>query len=140
MTLLVTQPWSCSLAGSLSLFRKVKVSRARMLTSRQLAAAATSHGPYHRARCANQCSLLAWCDVWCADASSEQCLFSDMMVVAGYSESNIADALACYTRRHKDLAVTAIIQGTANSKNKVKENLVDGIYDRHSRNMLQNQF
>jgi len=52
-----------------------------------------------------------------------------MIVMPGYREANLADALACYTRRHRDLATGSHILGTVHLRPRVVTNLVDGIYD-----------
>lgn len=55
-----------------------------------------------------------------------------MYVVPGYQETDLTDALDCYTRTPKDYAVGATIEGedaVPNYPERNKENLVDGIYD-----------
>lgn len=61
-----------------------------------------------------------------------------MIVMPSYAETNMADALDCFTRRERDYATGAIVQGmlhNAKDPKRVLKNLVDGIYDRYSLDM-----
>ncbi|XP_042874683.1 uncharacterized protein LOC122254892 [Penaeus japonicus] len=139
LILLLVQPWSLSLAEIIkSHFYKVKVSKATLLTSRTLDAVE----PYSRLTpflpCASVCNLDPECQLWCHESLNRECLLSDMFVMPTYVETNMADALTCYTKRHKDLATGAYAEGSALSidfPRRTVENLADGIYDRQ--NMLQ---
>lgn len=121
-------------AKTLTLSHRVKVSLSVVAASKTLGTVPVpSGGPFHIFTCSAACGLEPWCDLWCYDASSSQCFLSDMIVMPGYAEGNAsADALTCYTRRHRDFATGAAIAATTSTFKKplrVKENLVDGIYD-----------
>lgn len=130
---LMMQCWSPSVAGNFTThFTGVKLSHATMLTSLYLEAHQIPQGSFMILRCSAHCGRHPWCDLWCRDDSTDQCFFSNMIVTPGYKEVNMADALVCYTRRHEDFATGAAIQSTPNypvTNLRVKENLVDGIYD-----------
>lgn len=133
---LAVQLWPPSLAAQSALFRKVLVSETRLMTSRRLESALLPLGTLQTLQCSAKCGVQPWCDLWWL--SADQCFMSNMIVMPGYAETNMADALACFTRRHKDYATGALIQGTVHSTSKptrVLENLVDGMYDRFSLDM-----
>ncbi|KAK3895898.1 hypothetical protein Pcinc_000398 [Petrolisthes cinctipes] len=84
--------------------------------------------------CSNKCTLLDWCQLWCAYPSNTptHCLISNIIVMPTYQETNMADVLTCHTTRPKDLATHANI--TAGKQDmtfpqRVKENLLDGFYN-----------
>lgn len=82
--------------------------------------------------CAIKCNALAWCKAWCLDPSIPQCIFSDIVLLEGYVETDLADALSCYTNRKSDLALGATVTGSPDIDSiKVKTNLADGIYPYH---------
>lgn len=133
---LAVQLWPPSLAAQTALFRKVLVSETRLMTSRRLESALLPLGTLQTLQCSAKCGVQPWCDLWWL--SADQCFMSNMIVMPGYAETNMADALACYTRRHKDYATGAVIQGTVHNPLdplRVIENLVDGIYDVNTRDM-----
>lgn len=120
-------------ATPLTLFRRVEVSYSAVLASRRLESLPLAPGTPPAPVCSRGCGALPWCDLWCEDASAARCVLSDLVVMPGYGESSTADALACYTRRHKDLATGAAIEATPSEPKvplRVKANLVDGFYDR----------
>ena len=124
-------------AGQGVLWQPLKVSHSRLSSgSRQSGShdlPATSSTWSSNTTCSLSCHQVEWCNVWCPDPSSAtSCLFFDMFVVPGYQETNIVDALHCYTRNLKDYAVGATIEGASVNSDfplRVKENLIDGIYD-----------
>ncbi|KAK7060100.1 hypothetical protein SK128_012631, partial [Halocaridina rubra] len=84
--------------------------------------------------CSQQCLHISWCNVWCHDPSSTSCNFFDMYVAVGYQET-ASDGVLCFSWKSKDYAVGALIEGEdpqASATMKVKENLIDGIYDRQA--------
>ncbi|XP_042886986.1 uncharacterized protein LOC122262858 [Penaeus japonicus] len=127
---------SASQAVQSALFHKVLVSRATIMTSQRLESAVIPLNNFQTLRCSTICISLSWSDLWCSDASTGQCLFSNMIVMPGYVGGTSADdVLTCYTRRPRDMATNAVIQATIsnyNTPSRVKENLVDGIYDRQT--------
>lgn len=112
-------------------FYGVTVSRAMVMNSPSLEE--FSIPSVQTLRCSVICGWRSWCDLWCRDASSDVCFFSNIIVTPGYSaEVPTADAMACFTRRPKDLATGAAIDASphfAARVLRVKENLIDGIYD-----------
>lgn len=83
--------------------------------------------------CANSCTRLGWCNLWCSKPSTAptDCIVSDIIVLPTYQDPNIAVALTCYTNRGKDYATNAVItagEDSPPSTSKPKENLVDGIF------------
>ncbi|KAK3894242.1 hypothetical protein Pcinc_002004 [Petrolisthes cinctipes] len=85
--------------------------------------------------CSNKCTLLDWCQLWCAYPSNTptHCLVSNITVMPTYQETNnMADVLTCHTTRPKDLATNANITAGKQFISyplRVKENLVDGFYN-----------
>lgn len=127
MSMLMAQGWA---EQTLTLLRKVKVSYSTVMSSSKLLdTLPILPGASAVFLCSHECNVHAWCDLWCNDASAKQCILSNLIVMPGYSEPNTDDAINCYTRRQKDLATGAAIEATPAPK-RVKENLVDGFYDR----------
>lgn len=128
-----TQPWPPSLAAVTSnLFLRVRVSKARLIASRTTELGQLPSGLSSPVRCSAACTVDPQCQIWCHEASSKECLVSDIIVTSAYVETDVTDALTCYTRRHKDFAAGASIEGSPSSPSyplRVKENLVDGIFD-----------
>ncbi|XP_047476161.1 uncharacterized protein LOC125029996 [Penaeus chinensis] len=126
------QPWPPSLAAvTANLFRRVEVSRTTLMRSQNTELAQLPSGLSDLIRCAAACTVDPQCQMWCQGASSEECLVSDMVVASAYVEADLADAIACYTRRLKDLVVGASIEGSPVHPKfplRVKENLIDGIF------------
>lgn len=117
----------------LVLFRSVKVSYSTVMTSLTLRTLPISPGTTPVFVCSHECNGLSWCDLWCHDDPGKQCIFSDSIVMPGYSENKMADEISCYTRRHKDLATGAAIEATPaepRTATRVKENMVDGFFNR----------
>lgn len=113
------------------MWRRTIVSLARLYKSKQevlyALPQALTVSPY--TACVPRCKQLAWCKVWCLDASLAQCIFSDITLLEGYVETNLADAVSCYTTRKPDLATGATVTGSPDVDSlKVKTNLADGIY------------
>lgn len=132
MAILMAQSCSPSLAVIVSrLFHRVWVSNAVMMASDRIESVIPSRSQrFSNVRCSSVCMLAPWCQVWCRGSSSDECFLSNMIVMPAYVESNMADALACYTRRQRDLATYASIQGCPLMNDlKAASNLVDGIYD-----------
>lgn len=129
--------WPPSLAAQNMFFTRVLVSEAKITGSQLLEPVHIALGSSHTLRCSLICSLQPWCDLWCSDASADQCFLSNMIVMPDYEEGSIADALACYTQRRKDYATGATIQTATtyyDTPLRVGGNLVDGIYDRFTLN------
>lgn len=127
------QSWPPSLVvATASLFRRVEVSRTKLARSQNTELGQLPSGLSGSVRCAAACTVDPRCQMWCQGASSEECLVSDMVVTSAYVEADLADATACYTRRLKDFVVGASIEGSPvhpNSPLRVKENLIDGIFN-----------
>ncbi|XP_068232250.1 uncharacterized protein [Palaemon carinicauda] len=89
---------------------------------------------FSRLVCSTMCLQMVWCNLWCADKLDKTtCHFFEMYVVAGYQETNMNDALKCYTRKVIDYAIGAAITGAPAidiMSMKVIDPLVDGIYTR----------
>lgn len=113
----------------LSLFRRVQVSRATVMASAGLDVLPVASEDTLTFRCASVCSFRSWCQLWCDDASSAQCLFSDAMVLPGYQEADTASAIPCYTRRQREFAAGALVRATPDAGGKPASNLADGFYD-----------
>lgn len=122
--------------NELRLWRHVTLSQSKLSNMdvyKILVTGVPSAGPTQILRCSNNCTMHDWCNLWCNDPSSAFCIFSNMFVMPTYLE-NSTDILNCYTRRPLDYAATATI--TAGLQNradalKVKENMIDGIYNLH---------
>lgn len=116
------------------LFHKVMVSSAIVVASPRLEFVPRSLSQrLSSVMCSTSCLLAPWCQVWCRGSSGDECLLSNILVLPVYVEPNMADALTCFTRRQRDLAAGAAIQGLPpQNVLKVVENLVDGIYDMHT--------
>lgn len=137
MTMTLTMLWPLSLAIQSAFFTRVLVSEAKIQGSQRLEPAFISLGSFHTLRCSQTCSLQSWCDLWCSDASADQCFLSNMIVMPDYEEDSTADALVCYTQRRKDYATGASVQAATTyytAPLRVGGNLVDGIYDRFTLN------
>ncbi|KAK3892170.1 hypothetical protein Pcinc_003981 [Petrolisthes cinctipes] len=122
--------------GELRLMRSVLISLQRVQAASNTEQESLDLPPGARPAlyCSNKCSLLDWCQLWCAYPSNTptHCLVSNIIVMPTYQETNMADVLTCHTTRPKDLATNAII--TAGTQHmsyqlRVKENLVDGLYN-----------
>lgn len=117
------------------LWTKFKISEARL----QSAAVQSGHNELSIDRnlswniaCALSCLKVGWCNVICPDALSTptSCHHFRLYVSPEYQETNMGDALDCYTRNFKNYAVGATIYGDApQNAGRVKEHLIDGIYD-----------
>lgn len=133
-TLAVMLPLLCSRSSaaevSSSLFHRVMVSHATLLTGGRVETVVPNPPEPPRLRAMSiRCHLLPWCDLWWCDPSTGDCFFSNMIVMPDYAEVNTADALACYTRRHKDFATGSSITSTPEAIGRVSTSLVDGIFD-----------
>ncbi|XP_063602809.1 uncharacterized protein LOC134778815 [Penaeus indicus] len=129
--------WPPSLAVQSAFYTRVLVSEAKITGSQLLEPVLMTLGSSHTLRCSLICSLQSWCDLWCSDASTDQCLLSNMIVLPNYEEDSTTDALVCYTQRRKDYATGATIQTATvyyTAPLRVGGNLVDGIYDRFTLN------
>lgn len=133
LVVLTAQVLSLSLAEVTSAsFHKVKISKATLLTSRTLREVPPHTALSHFLQCASPCNADPLCELWCHE-DLINCMFSDMFVMPNYVETNMDDALACYTKRHKDIATGASINGSRTNASFPKRkavNLVDGIFDR----------
>lgn len=129
MAVCMVMPPPSASTQTLSLFRRVQVSRVAVVGSVLLDALAVPPGEAPTFRCSCVCNLRAWCDLWCDDTGSGQCLFSNMVVLPAYQESDTSNALNCYTRRQREFAAGALIRATPDSGGKPATNLVDGFYD-----------
>lgn len=81
--------------------------------------------------CSSTCCRIQWCNLWCRDPALNICLLSDLIVMPSYKEPNMADALLCFTSRHRDYVTGASIaagESLKEDQTRTKENLVDGIY------------
>lgn len=113
----------------LSLFRRVRVSRTTVLASVRLDTLLIAPEETHTFRCSSACNFRPWCELWCDDIGSDQCLFSNAMVLPAYQETDTADAMTCYTRRQREFAAGALVQATPDYGGKLATNLADGFYD-----------
>lgn len=87
----------------------------------------------HYAVCAPMCGEKAWCRVWCLDAASPACIFSDVRLLEGHVEPFRMDTVPCYTTR-RDLATGASITGSdEHDTERMRTNLVDGFYSTYDR-------
>ncbi|KAK3879270.1 hypothetical protein Pcinc_016143 [Petrolisthes cinctipes] len=127
--------------GELRLMRSVLISLQRVLAASTAEHESLDLPPGARPAlyCSNKCTLLDWCQLWCAYPSNTltHCLVSNITVMPTYQEINMADVLTCHTTRPKDLATNANI--TAGAQDillplRVRENLLDGFYDYHKNN------
>lgn len=115
--------------GQLSLWHRVQVSQAKVLSSNKLNTHTLSTGAKHNLKCANVCLGLKWCNLWCHDPFAMSCTFVNTIVMPTYVETVTADYIPCYTRRPKDYAATANITAAVHATPlRVKENLIDGFY------------
>lgn len=119
-------------------FYEVNVSKATIMASRALQIVQPLSKLPHSLRCFSVCNVDPLCQVWCHEAFSGECLLSDMYVMPTYRETNLGDTIMCNTRRHYDFA-TGAFSITASPSDlrvplRVKENLIDGIYDRKTLN------
>lgn len=130
--LLAMLAWSHALAGSpLALFRRVRVSNATLF-GRPPVGFSIPLGASSSLWCSRKCGIWSGCRLWCLSADESECLVSKIIVMPGYQEENVADALLCYTRRPKDFATGAHILASPLSttfSNRTASNLVDGIYN-----------
>lgn len=80
--------------------------------------------------CAMHCNSLSWCSVWCLETVSA-CHVSSLIVGGSVLEIG-ADVVKCYTKNYPEYAFGATIYwpiGSIDLPHRVKENLVDGVYD-----------
>lgn len=134
MVLLLTMhSWSPALTDKpLAFSRKVMVSNSTLFASKSLSAFSVPPIASFFLWCSQKCDFWAGCRLWCDSAATSECLVSDMIVMPGYREENLADALPCYTLKPKDLAAGAKVMVPPSSEtkgNRTTRNLVDGIYD-----------
>ncbi|XP_047468284.1 uncharacterized protein LOC125024533 [Penaeus chinensis] len=139
LMVLTAWPLSPSLTEIItSHFYEVKVSKATIMASRTLQVVQPVSKLPPSLRCSSVCNVDLLCQVWCHEASSEECLLSDMYVMPTYRETNLGDTVMCNTKRHYDLATGAFsITATPSDPRaslRVKDNLIDGIYDRMTMN------
>lgn len=116
-------------------FHRVMVSNAKLNPSRSLEFYLDSPGSHPVIRCSSLCISHLWCDLWCQSTLTAPCVISNMIVMPDYNETDMTDALTCYTRRNKDFATGASIQGTSFHNMfplRVIDNLVDGIFARQT--------
>ncbi|KAG7155588.1 hypothetical protein Hamer_G015953 [Homarus americanus] len=115
--------------NNLHQWRRVLVSQATVSLSSTVESGDLLHPSINRnLHCPNTCTMLGWCNSWCKDAANN-CTFSSMIVMPTYNETNLADALTCYTERPIDYATNAkITSGREAHAKKLKENLIDGVY------------
>lgn len=116
-------------------FHRVAVSKAKLTPTRSTEFCLDPPRSSQLIRCSSLCISQLWCDLWCQNTPTAHCFISDMIVMPDYNETDMNDALMCYTRRPKDLATGASIQASsihASFPLRVEGNLVDGIYDRQT--------
>ncbi|XP_068228087.1 uncharacterized protein [Palaemon carinicauda] len=120
----------------LTVWRSVKISHSRLITGAvqngSTGVNVVAPSRTFATACSIECQQMGWCNLWCPDrASNRTCLFFDMYVVYGYNETNLSDALDCYTRRPRDFAVGAIVEGKPadrKSPKRVITHMIDGFY------------
>ncbi|KAK3884780.1 hypothetical protein Pcinc_010966 [Petrolisthes cinctipes] len=124
--------------GELRLMRSVLISHQRVQTASTTEQESLDlpSGARPALYCSNKCTLLDWCQLWCAYPSNTptHCLVSNIIVMPTYQETDMTDVLTCHTKRPKDLATNANITAGRQSMTyqlRVKENLVDGLYNYH---------
>lgn len=132
---LLLQSWSPSLAGKpFVIFRRTLLSKDRLLTaSKFLKSFPISPGTPFIFVCSKHCEDESKCLLWCHDASDSTCFVSNLIVMPKYAETNLSDAIPCFTRQQKDLATGAAIDSSPGNPNlieRAKTNLVDGFYDK----------
>lgn len=124
--------------GQLRLWRPVSVSLSRIRYSDTGIFKGKNHslpeGIDATLYCSKICTLHDWCNVWCPNPSTSptQCYISSLIIMPTYLETIADAALTCYTSRPKDFATNARItagETHQNENHKIKENLVDGIYN-----------
>lgn len=135
MAVLLLQSWSPSLADKpLAIFRGTMLSKDRLLTaSKFLKFFPNPPGAPSIIVCSKGCEEDSRCLLWCHDASNSTCFMSNLIVMPNYEETNMSDAIPCFTRQQKDLATGAAIDGSPENPNlieRAKTNLVDGFYDK----------
>lgn len=129
------QSWPPSTAEKpLAIFRGTMLSKARLLTaSKFLRFFPHSPGAPSIFACSKGCEEESRCLLWCHDALNTTCFMSNLIVMPNYEETNMSDAIPCFTRQQKDLATGAVIDGSPENPNlseRAKTNLVDGFYDK----------
>ncbi|KAK3866895.1 hypothetical protein Pcinc_027605 [Petrolisthes cinctipes] len=136
VTMLLLLPSAPVEGGELCLMRSVLISLQRVQADYFTKQESLDLPPGARPAlyCSNKCTLLDWCQLWCAYPSNTptHCLISNIIVMPTYQETNLADALTCHTTRPKDLATHANITGGKQDMLyplRVKENLLDGFYN-----------
>lgn len=130
LMLLLMQSWSPSHATSpLKRMTRVEVSRTLATAPERYAILNIPPGASHTLRCSSGCAASPECRLWCHDASANSCILSDVVVMPDYEETNTADAIPCYTLRHKSFVSQATIESSqewiSNHAGRLKENLMD---------------
>ena len=85
--------------NALTMFRAVKVSESTVNSAQNVESLQVPPGRLYNLRCSSTCGRMEWCQLWCRGTSPGHCILSDMFVMPGYVEPNMADALTCYTTR-----------------------------------------
>lgn len=78
--------------------------------------------------CPPYCSGLGWCRLWCLSPDSFSCLLFEATVSTSYVETNLADALQCYTATKGGLMGGATVTSSPAIGVRKATNLVDGLY------------
>lgn len=133
LILLVMQ--SCSPAHATSALQRltrVDVSRTLATTPGRYSTLNIPPGSSHILRCSSGCVALPWCRMWCHDTPGDSCIFSDIVVMPEYDETNTADIITCYTMRQKSYMNQATFESSqewiSNHPGRLKENLMDKLY------------
>lgn len=135
VAVLLLLPPTPTKGGELQFWQPVMVSYSRMTlyTTMQQETPLIPPGSTDRVYCGSTCLRLGWCKVWCSYplTTPTNCIVSDTIVMPEYNEPNMADAIACQTTHPQDKVTNALISAGVNPTwfpNKLKENLVDGIF------------
>lgn len=135
VALLLLLPPTPTKGGDLQLWQPVMVSYSRMTMydTMQQEIPFLPPGVTAGLYCASTCLRLGWCKVWCSHPSTipTHCIVSNTIIMPEYNELNMDDAITCQTTYPQDKATNAIISAGSQAPwfpNKVKENLVDGIF------------
>ena len=81
--------------------------------------------------CGSQCMGVEWCQLWCL-LQGRECVLTSLVVSGSYQPLQSDNTRVCYTSRRPDFAVgSAIFSSPLYDDDRVKENLVDGIYNWH---------
>ncbi|XP_071533030.1 uncharacterized protein [Panulirus ornatus] len=123
-------PASRVACGELSLWHKVEVSRAKVMSSTRVETHRLPSDTHQVLKCCLTCLLLQWCKLLCVDQSTMNCTHVNTFVTPTYLESDTADGILCFTRRPMEFATMAsIITGKPYSLTRSGDNLIDGFYN-----------